>query len=141
MRIAIGSDHAGFELKEKLKMCLSKMGHEIIDLGAASDSRSDYPDFAKEVAELVSSGNSKVGVLVCGSGIGMCMTANRFKGVRAVVLRDENDAEMSRRHNDANIACVGARVTEEMHALRLIEIFLNTPFDGGRHASRVAKID
>lgn len=141
MKIAIGSDHAGFNLKEKIKKRLSNEGHNVEDCGAFSDERSDYPDLAKEAASRVSDGHAERGVLVCGSGIGMCMAANRYPKVRAVVVRDERDAEISRRHNDANVACIGSRVTPDEYAVKLIVLFLETPFDGGRHSARVAKIE
>lgn len=141
MKIAVGSDHAGFDLKENLKNHLIKLGNEVVDCGALSDARSDYPDFAKGVATRVSENKVERGILVCGSGIGMCMTANRFQNVRAVVLHDSNDAELSRKHNDANVACIGSRVTKIDDAIKLVDIFLKTEFEGGRHANRVAKIE
>lgn len=141
MKISVGSDHAGYALKEALKGHLMGQGHEVADCGPFSDDRSDYPDFARKVAGDISSGKTEMGVLVCGSGIGMCMAANRFSRVRAAVIRDEGDVEMSRRHNDANVACLGARVTSESDAVRLLDVFMNTPFDGGRHIARVAKIE
>lgn len=141
MRIAVGSDHAGFPLKERVKAHLASQGYEAVDCGASSDARSDYPDFAQEVARRVSRGAAERGILVCGSGIGMCMAANRFPGVRAAVIREPGDAEMSRRHNDANVACLGARVTDEELALTLVDLFLSTPFEGGRHEARIKKID
>ena len=141
MRIALASDHAGFTLKEKIEDSLAKAGHVLFDCGAMNDERSDYPDFAKKAAALVASGDCDRAVLVCGSGIGMCMTANRTKGIRAAVLRDGEDAKMSRLHNDANVACLGGRVTEASKALELIALFLSTPFEGGRHVARIAKIE
>lgn len=141
MKIALGSDHAGFNLKEKIKTHLLKQGHNVEDCGPFSGERSDYPDFAKQVARRISEGSTERGVLVCGSGIGMCVAANRFKGVRAAVLRDANDAELSRGHNNANVACLGARITADDEATKLVDIFLTTPFEGGRHEARVKKID
>jgi len=141
MRIAVGSDHAGFKLKQFLKKMLADAGNDVADLGTASEERTDYPDYAAAVGRAVSGGEAEMGVLVCGSGIGMCMGANRFPGVRAAVLNDEYDAEMSRRHNDANVACFGARKIEEERAGALLGIFLGSPFDGGRHAGRVEKLD
>ena len=141
MRIALASDHAGFALKEIIKNWLSGQGHDVADCGAFSAERCDYPDFAKLVAARVSGGTADSGVLVCGSGIGMCMAANRMKGVRAVVLHDAFDAEMSRRHNDANVACLGSRAIDEARALELLSLFLSTQFEGGRHEGRVKKID
>jgi ribose 5-phosphate isomerase B len=140
MRIAIAADHAGFSLKELLKGALASGGHEVLDCGAHSSEPCDYPDVAKEAAAAVEDGRAERGVLVCGSGIGMCIAANRFPNVRAVVLHDERDAEMSRRHNDANVACLGARDLPPAAAMPLLERFLTTPFEGGRHARRVAKL-
>ena len=141
MKIAIGADHAGFELKEEIKEFLKDKGYDVHDYGTYSEERADYPDYGHQVANSVASNDAEKGVLVCGSAIGMCMVANRHKGVRAAVLRDEFDAEMSRKHNDANIACIGGRVSDEMVACQLIEKFLKTEFEGGRHEARVEKID
>lgn len=141
MKISIGSDHAGFELKEEIKTHLINKGHEVNDRGTTSEDRADYPDYGHRVANDVAVGEAEKGVLVCGSAIGMCMVANRHRGVRAAVLRDDFDAEMSRKHNDANVACIGGRVSDEMTAFRLIEKFLKTEFEGGRHEARVKKID
>lgn len=141
MRIVLASDHAGFTFKELIKEHLIKIGHEVTDCGAFSSERSDYPDFAKIVAGHISKSEADRGILICGSGIGMCIAANRFLRVRAVVIRDRADAEMSRRHNDANVMCLGERVTEVAYALELADIFLTTPFEGGRHEIRVEKID
>ena len=141
MKISIASDHAGFNLKEDLKKHLSESGHEAVDLGPPNNERTDYPDYAKRVALSVQNGDVERGVLVCGSGIGMCMTANRFKNVRAAVLHDQYDAQMSRSHNDANVACFGARASDGSAVTELLDIFLSTPFEGGRHTTRVAKIE
>lgn len=141
MKIAIGSDHAGFVLKESLKEFLRSKGHEPLDFGCPSEERCDYPDFAGKVAGSVAEGKVACGVLVCGSGIGMCMTANRVRGVRAAVLRVEEDARLSRAHNDANIACLGGRLTSPQEAQRLLDLFFSTPFEGGRHAPRIQKIE
>lgn len=141
MKIVIGSDHAGFALKEDLKKFLKSHGHAIDDIGSTSEERSDYPDFAAAVAKKLASGGAERGVLVCGSGIGVCMTANRFPKVRAAVLRIIEDAKLSRQHNDANVACFGGRLTEKKEAEKLLEIFLTTEFEGGRHVGRINKID
>lgn len=141
MKIAIGSDHAGFSLKQVLKEHLVQMGHEVLDEGAVSDSSCDYPDYAKKVALLVSEKTAEFGVLVCGTGIGMCIAANRARNVRAAVVRDDYDAKMSRLHNDANVACFGGRITAAVSAVRLIDVFLTTKFEGGRHTGRVEKLD
>ena len=141
MKISIGADHAGFELKEEIRNYLQDKGHDVHDCGTFSEERADYPEYGHQVANDVAGGKAEKGVLVCGSAIGMCMVANRHKGVRAAVLRDDFDAEMSRKHNDANVACVGGRVSDEMTAFKLIEAFLTTEFEGGRHEERVKKID
>lgn len=141
MRIAIASDHAGFRLKEMLKEYLTRQHYDITDFGTTSDEKSDYPDFAKQLASHVAAGRALRGILVCGTGIGMCIVANRFSGVRAAVLRTVEDALMSRRHNDANVACLGGRVSGAELARKLVDIFLTTGFDGGRHEVRVKKID
>ena len=141
MKIAVGSDHAGFAVKGDVCALCEKLGHEVKDLGPDSADRVDYPDFASKVAKLVQSGEAEAGILVCGSGIGMSMAANRFDGVRAVVAVMELQAEMARRHNDANVLCVGARFSGAASIEAIVTRFLASPFDGGRHAGRVAKID
>jgi len=137
MRIAIGCDHAGFMLKSALKEWLESEGYDVNDCGAFSDERVDYPVFGAKVGEVVSAGNADFGVLVCGSGQGICMAANKVAGIRAGVIRDDWDAETTRRHNDANVACFGERVTEAASAIASLRIFLSTEFEGGRHESRV----
>ena len=137
MRIAIGCDHAGFALKSALKEWLESEGYDVNDCGAFSDERVDYPVFGAKVGEVVSAGNADFGVLVCGSGQGICMAANKITGIRAGVIRDDWDAETTRRHNDANVACFGERVTEAASAIASLRIFLRTEFEGGRHESRV----
>ena len=137
MRIVIGSDHAGFDLKEALRQWLHDAGHEVIDVGTDSDASCDYPVFGAAVAREVASGDADRGVAVCGSGIGICMAANKIPGVRAAVIRTAEDAEMSRRHNDANVACFGGRDTAIAEAERTLGIFLDTDFEGERHARRV----
>lgn len=139
--LAIASDHAGYSLKEALKACLDKREIPYQDFGCFSEEPGDYPDFAAEVAKAVQKGDCLQGILCCGSGIGMAMTANRFPGVRAVVCQDPHTAMMSRRHNDANVICFGGRVIAPEYAQELLEIFLNTPFEGGRHQRRVDKIN
>ena len=135
--VAIGSDHAGFHLKTALVDYLNTHGYQVTDVGTHSDQRADYPQFGAAVAKLVGSGQVEKGVLVCGSGQGMCMTANKIPGARAGIVRDGNDAEMIRRHNDANVACFGERVTDVGTATAALAIFLEPDFEGGRHQSRV----
>jgi ribose 5-phosphate isomerase B len=137
MRIVIGSDHAGFELKEALREWLHSAGHEVIDVGTDSESSCDYPVFGAAVAREVAAGDADRGVAVCGSGQGICMAANKIPGVRGAVLRTAEDAELSRRHNDANVACFGGRVTAVAEAVRVLEVFLGTDFEGARHERRV----
>ena len=141
MRIAIGSDHAGFPLKETLRTWLIDQGHDVLDLGAYSEERVDYPHFGAAVGRAVASGDVDLGVAVCGSGQGICMAANKIPGVRGGVIRDVQDAEMTRRHNDANVACFGERFTEPQVAVDSLRVFLATPFDGGRHEARVEMLE
>ena len=141
MKVAIGADHAGFEIKEKIKSFLVKEGHEVIDLGTNSAESVDYPDFADKVAKSVASGKAKFGALFCGTGIGMSMAANKIKGVRAAVCHNEYVAEMSRKHNDANVFCAGARVLGGEAIEKLLKLWLATQFEGGRHEGRVSKIN
>ena len=141
MKIAVGSDHAGFELKAAVLKELGARGAEVVDCGTATNASCDYPDYAAKVAALVSSGEAARGVLVCGTGQGMCMAANRFPRVRAALLYDEFSARITREHNDANVACLGARTLPEAEALRLLGLWLETPFEGDRHQRRVLKID
>lgn len=140
MIIPIASDHAGFEAKEKVKKWLEKMGHMPVDFGTHSDESVDYPDFAIQVAEKVNEGEHDKGILICGSGQGMCMTANKYKNVRAALVYDDNSAEMTRKHNNANILCLPGRELSEEQLKKIVEIWLNTEFDGGRHERRVNKI-
>jgi ribose 5-phosphate isomerase B len=140
MRIAIGADHAGFALKEKLKQRLLAQGIEVADQGTVSEDSVDYPDFARKVAEEVARQRAGLGVLVCGSGVGMAIAANKVPGVRAANVTTEYEAQMSREHNDANVIAVGARILDEPSAFRIVDKFLHTPFAGGRHQRRVDKI-
>ena len=140
MKIAIGADHAGFSLKEKLRRRLADEGHEVVDYGTASDTSCDYPDFAQPVAREVGGGRSDRGILVCSSGIGMSIAANKVDGVRAAPAVNEDEVHLTREHNDANVLTIGAKYLDEEQALRLVHIFLDTPFAGGRHSRRVAKI-
>jgi ribose 5-phosphate isomerase B len=139
--LLIASDHAGFELKEKLKRALDGMGVPFRDLGVASADPVDYPDQAHALAEGMSRGEADRGLLVCGSGQGMAMAANRHRGVRAALAADEETARLSREHNDANVLALGGRLVDHDRAERILKVWLETPFAGGRHAGRVAKID
>jgi len=140
MRIAIGSDHRGFTVKGKIVQLVSKLGHEIQDLGAYGNESVDYPDIAAAVARKVSDGEVERGILICGSGIGMSIAANKFPGVRAAPCHDDLSAEMSRRHNDLNVLCLSADMLGEKLIDRMVEMWLNTEFEGGRHARRIEKV-
>ena len=140
MRIAIGSDHAGFDLKEPLALWLVSEGHSLVDVGTDSAQRCDYPVYGSAVGLAVARSEADFGVAICGSGQGICMAVNKVDGARGGLLRDVYDAEMTRRHNNANVACFGARVTPFPTARELLRIFLHTPFDGGRHTERVEKL-
>ena len=139
--LLVASDHAGFELKEKLKRALDAMGVAYRDLGPATADPVDYPDNAHRLADGISRGEAERGVLVCGSGQGMAMAANRHRGVRAALAADEETARLSREHNDANVLALGGRLVDHGKAERILKVWLDTPFAGGRHAGRVAKID
>jgi len=138
--IAVGSDHAGYEYKEKIKLVLTSMGAEFHDFGTPTPEPTDYPDYGHRVAEAVSTGKAEMGILVCGTGIGMSMVANKHKSVRAAAAQSVEAAMLSRKHNNANILCIGARVTPWKTAEEIIRIFLATGFEGGRHQRRVDKI-
>jgi ribose 5-phosphate isomerase B len=140
MKIAIAADHAGFALKEKLRQRLAGEGHEVVDFGPANSESCDYPDFAQPVARDVAQGRSDRGILVCSTGIGMAIAANKVDGIRAAPAVSEDEVRLIREHNDANVLTIGAKYTDEDHAASLIELFLGTEFTGGRHARRVAKI-
>ncbi len=139
--LAIASDHAGFRLKEQLKAALQKRGVHFADLGPADEASVDYPDFAHAVATGVADGRYGLGVLVCGTGIGMSVAANRHAGVRAALCTESFAARMSREHNDANVLCLGSRIVGEGVAQEILEAFLDAHFEGGRHARRVGKIE
>lgn len=140
-KIPIASDHAGFELKEKLASYLASLGYEVENLGTSSPASTDYPDYAHPLAREVSEGEVKRGVLLCGTGLGMSYVANRYPNVRAAVVWTPEVAEMARRHNDANVLVLPARFVSEAEARHILETWLNTPFDGGRHVPRVEKIE
>ncbi len=141
MKIAIGSDHAGFALKERVRAHVEAAGHEVADFGTFSGEPVDYPDFAAKVARAVVQSEAERGIIICGTGLGVSMTANRFRGVRAAPCTGLLAAEMARRHNDANVLCLGGRLIAGELAGRIVDVFLSTEFEGGRHARRVAKID
>lgn len=140
MKIAVGSDHRGYALKEQVRAVLQGMGHEPCDHGTHSQESCDYPDIAIIVAEAIVSGQCDRGILVCGSGIGMSMTANKFPGIRAALCFDAFSAAMSRRHNDANILCIGADRVSEAAVAEMVRTWVDTAFEGGRHARRLEKI-
>ncbi len=141
MKIALGADHAGFELKEKIKKFLQEAGHEVLDLGCHSTESVDYPVYGAKVAKAVLQGEAERGILVCGTGLGMSMVANRFPGIRAALCHELFTARMSRLHNDANVLVLGGRVIGDVLALEMVKVFLETPFEGGRHLRRVNQID
>lgn len=140
MRISIASDHAGFEQKCMLVDYLAECGHDVIDLGPDSDDRVDYPDYAEKVARSVASGGSDRGVLVCGTGIGMAVAANKIPGIRAANVTSPEFAALAREHNDANVVTVSGRFVDEETNRRIVDAFATTEFGGGRHAGRVEKI-
>lgn len=140
MIIPIASDHAGFEAKEKAKKMLEQMGHMPVDFGTHSEESVDYPDFAVQVTEKVSKGEHKQGILICGSGQGMCMTANKFKNIRAALIYSKKSAELTRQHNNANILCLPGRELKDKQLREILETWFDTEFEGGRHERRVDKI-
>jgi len=140
MKIAIAADHAGFELKEKLRDHLRAAGHDVTDLGTTSTASTDYPDYAAAVGRQVTSGEAERGVLVCSSGVGMSIAANKIPGVRAALGTHAEEVALVRGHNDANVLTIGAKFTGEPEARELVDVFLQTQFEGGRHARRVGKI-
>ena len=139
-KIFISSDHAGFTLKESIKIFLKKKGYKYSDLGPSNDSRVDYPDFAHKVAKKVKTSKNNVGILVCGSGMGMNITANRHKNIRAAQCFNLKSTKLSRLHNDANIITLGSRLLKNKIVMQLINVFLTTKFEGGRHKKRINKI-
>jgi ribose 5-phosphate isomerase B len=140
MRIAVGSDHRGYLVRGKLKELVSQLGHEVVDVGSHSPQPVDYPDIAEAVARKVADHEVDRAILICGTGLGMCIAANKIPGIRAAPVHDDLTAETSRRHNDLNVLCLSADMLGERLIDRVVEIWLNTPFDGGRHARRVQKI-
>ena len=141
MKIAIGSDHAGYDLKETIKNYLIEKGYEVIDKGTNSKESVDYPIFGESVAETVAKGEADRGIVICGTGIGISISANKVKGIRAALCTNEYMARMARKHNDANVLALGARVLGVDLALSIVDVFLNTEFEGGRHERRVHLIE
>ncbi len=141
MKISLASDHAGYKFKQLIKNYLENKGFVVIDRGAFSSDSVDYPDFIKLAAKDVSEHNSDLGIGVCGSGIGASIVANKFKGVRAALVLDEEMAELSKRHNDANFLALGERILDEAKLIKILDVWLTTKFEGGRHERRVKKIE
>ena len=139
-KICIASDHAGYKLKENIKDFLIKKNVSIFDLGPMNENSVDYPDYAKKVANRVKANKSDIGILVCGTGTGMAISANKIKDIRAAVCYNNQSTRLSRLHNNANIISLGSRLTKKNTAIKLVSIFLNTKFEGGRHLRRVKKI-
>ncbi|MGR7915012.1 ribose 5-phosphate isomerase B [Finegoldia sp. P1-F-LS] len=140
MKIAIAADHGGFELKDSMVEYIKSLGNQVVDLGTNSADSVDYPDYAKKVCEEIQKGNSDLGILICGTGIGMSLAANKFEGIRAACVSDVYSAKMSRNHNNANVLCFGARVIGDEVAKLIIKTFLENEFEAGRHQRRVDKI-
>lgn len=141
MTISIGSDHAGYAYKEELKSMLSALGHDVIDVGAESEDSVDYPDYGTAAAALVRDGRAQYGVLICGSGIGISIAANKIQGIRAANCTSVEMAQLARQHNDANVVAVGQRLVSLDLAKEIVTAFLSTPFEGGRHQRRVDKLN
>ncbi|MHA1988726.1 MAG: ribose 5-phosphate isomerase B [Promethearchaeota archaeon] len=142
MKVIIGSDHGGFKLKETIKEYIKELGYNIEDLGTNSTESVDYPVYAKKVAEEVKKDKDKLGILMCGTGLGMCMTANKFKGIRAALCYNESSAKLAKQHNNANILCLGGREFKEELAKKITKIFLETPFSNEeRHKRRIKEIE
>jgi ribose 5-phosphate isomerase B len=140
MKIAIGADHAGYQLKDSVRKLLEELGIAYQDFGTSSGQSVDYPDYAKAVAESVANGQFDRGILVCGTGVGMAIAANKVPGVRSAPIVDTDTAKLAREHNDLNVLALGARVLPESRAREIVRTFLQTPFEGGRHGERVKKI-
>lgn len=141
MKVGVASDHRGIKVKTQILALLSQLAHDGVDFGPQEGTTVDYPDYAARVAEAVAAGQIDRGVLICGTGMGMCIAANKFPGVRAVTCHDDVTAEMSRRHNDANVMCLSADLLGERLLNRIVEIWLRTQFEGGRHQRRIEKIE
>ena len=140
MKLSLAADHRGFQVKERMKAFLAELGHEAKDFGTSSTKPCDYPDCAYPAAKAVAEGQVERGILFCGTGIGMSLTANKVRGIRAALCHDEVTVDMARRHNDANILCLPADLLGEKQIMQIIRIFLEAPFDGGRHLRRINKL-
>ena len=140
MKLALGADHAGYLLKDRIRQYVMERGHQVIDEGTNTSDSVDYPDYAAKVAEDVAAGRAERGILVCGSGIGMAIAANKIPGIRAANICNEYQAQMSREHNNLNVITLGARIVDENDAKQIIQIWLDTPFSGGRHSGRLDKL-
>ena len=140
MKIAVGSDHRGIEPKEQIKSIITQLKHEYIDVGTTLDKPTDYPDLAYKAGKAVAEGAAERAILVCGTGIGMCIAANKIKGVRAALCHDELSAQISRQHNNSNVLCVGGDLVGEVLLRKMVQVWLSTDFQGGRHERRVGKI-
>lgn len=140
MKVAIGSDHRGYPLKTRIIRLLEELGHDVSDLGTDGTASADYPDFAFPVADSVASGDTDRGILICGSGIGMSIAANKVRGVRAALCRTVEDARMTRKHNDSNVLALSEKSNDYPDLEELVRVWLETPFEGGRHARRLEKI-
>lgn len=140
MKVAVGADHRGYRLKERIKRILAEGGHEVVDLGADSEESADYPDFGIPVAEMVAAGDADRGIVICGSGIGISIAANKVKGVRAALCHDIDEARMTRMHNDSNVLALSAKEEADPDIGKLVVTWLETAFEGGRHRKRIDKI-
>ena len=140
MKIALGADHAGYLLKDRIRQYVAERGYQVLDEGTNTSDSVDYPDYALKVAEDVAAGRAERGILVCGSGIGMAITANKVDGIRAANISNAYEAQMSREHNNLNVLTLGARILNESDAMHIVQIWLDTPFSGGRHSGRLDKI-
>lgn len=141
MNLVIANDHAAVDLKNAILRHLTELGHTVVNCGTDTNDSCDYPVFAKELCKYVTEGKAELGILVCGTGIGMSMAANKVKGIRAAACSDYFSAKYTRAHNDANVLCLGARVLGEGLALELVDVFLNTPFEGGKHLRRINMLE
>ena len=140
MKIVVAADHGGFELKEQVKAALVAGGEEVVDIGCFSSESVDYPDFAEKAVSLILQNECQMGILICGTGIGMSIAANRYRAIRAANCSNVHTAQLSREHNNANVLCLGARVLEAEVAIEMVRVWLHTAFSGGRHQRRISKV-